>query len=169
MMTLSVYNILLFLAITWITNSALNLLYVLKKYSPFVASIDRPFDLGVYLFDKKRVLGNSTTILGLIVAVLLGQLFFLTGIYAAVVALLTPIFVFFGHALGSFIKRRMNKNDVFVPFIDHGDYVIVSGAILFLIGHVSLLLAFVCLLITYVMHPVMVRFAYTLGLKEHPF
>ncbi len=169
MMNLSIYNILIFLSITWITNGSLNLLYVLKKHVPFVRNTDRPLDLGVCFIDKKRILGNSTTVLGLIVAVILSQVFLITGLYLPFVAIVTPVLVFFGHALGSFIKRRMGKNDVFVPFIDHGDYIIVSGTILYITGYVSITLAFVCLLITYIVHPIVVNISYKLGLKEKPF
>lgn len=166
MMTLSIGNILLFLSILWLTNGTLNLLYVLKKHVPFVKTIDRPIDLGKLFFDKKRILGNSTTILGLVVALLFSLLFSLINLYSPTVAFLTPLLVFLGHAIGSFIKRRLNKNDVFVPFVDHGDYVIMSGVVLFSLGQISGTLALVCLLITYIAHPFIVHVAYKWGLRE---
>ncbi len=152
--------------LTWGTNIAFNLLYVAKKYIKGFAKYDRPIDFGKYFFDGRRILGESTTFLGLVFALLISLLALKSNLFEKMIALMVPLLVYIGHALGSFIKRRMNKNS-FVPFIDHGDYMIMSGFVLVILGYVSFSLALVCLLLTYVLHPLAVLLAFKLGLKEH--
>lgn len=154
------------MGLTWGTNIALNLLYVLKRAFPVVVSWDRPIDGGIKFFDHRRFIGDSTTLLGLVVVVACMLLAFYSGLFNSVIAVITPLLVYLGHTLGSFIKRRMNKNDVFVPFVDHGDYVFLSGLVLCILGYVSASLAIVCLLITYILHPVAVVLAFKIGLRE---
>lgn len=166
MMNLSLINIILFMSLMWGTNISLNLLYVLKRFIPKTASWDRPIDGGVNFFDGRRLIGGSTTFLGLVVAGLCSLIAFYSGLFDSTVASLTPFLVYTGHTLGSFIKRRMNKNDSFVPFIDHGDYVFLSGAVLFMCGYISFSLALTCLLLTYILHPLAVLIAFRLGLRE---
>ena len=165
MMNLSVVNVILFMGLTWGTNIALNLLYVLKRAVPEIVKLDRPIDGKINFFDGKRFIGDSTTVFGLVVAALCSLIAFQTGLFDSVVAVVTPFLVYIGHTLGSFIKRRINKNS-FVPFVDHGDYVLFSGIFLVIFGYVSLNLALVCLLATYILHPIAVMIAFRLKLRE---
>ena len=157
------------MGLTWGTNISLNLLYVLKRSIPRVAAWDRPIDGGMNFIDNNRLIGDSTTVLGLGVTILCSLVAFYSGLFSDTVAVLTPFLVYLGHTLGSFIKRRMKKNNSFVPFVDHGDYVFFSGLVLYVLGYISLTLALVCLLITYVLHPIAVRIAFLLGLREHSY
>ncbi len=165
-MNLSLYNVILFMAITWGTNISLNLLYVLKRYFPRFVSIDRPIDGKTIFFDNNRVIGDSATVLGLVVVLICTIAAFYSGLFNSTIALITPSLVYVGHTLGSFIKRRMGKNNSFVPFVDHGNYVLLSGLVLWIGGYMSFNLAFVCLLLTYVLHPFVVLLAFKMGLRE---
>ncbi len=147
------------MALTWGTNISLNLLYVLKRFVPETNMWDRPIDGGINFFDGKRMIGDSTTLLGFVVAALCSLIAFYGGLFDSTVSLLTPFLVYVGHLIGSFIKRRMNKNNVFVPFVDHGDYMFLSGLVLVIFGFISFKLAIVCLLLTYILHPVAVLVA----------
>lgn len=157
------------MALTWGTNISLNLLYVLKHSFPRIVDLDRPIDGGINFWDRRRFIGDSTTILGLVVALVCSLVAFYSGLFDNVVAILTPFLVYAGHMIGSFIKRRMNKNNTFVPFVDHGDYVLASGLVLCSLGYVSVSLALVCLLLTYILHPIAVLLAFKLGLRKENF
>lgn len=164
MMNLSVTSIILFFVLTWGTNIALNLLYVLKKFFPRVVAWDIPIDGYVVAWDQRRLVGDSTTVLGIVVALLCSVIFFYSNLFAPEIALLTPILVYTGHMLGSFIKRRADKD--FIPFVDHGDYVIFSGFVLVALGLVAPSVVLSTLLITYVLHPLATLLAFRIGLRE---
>jgi hypothetical protein len=155
------------MGLTWGANISLNLLYVLKRYFPRFVSLDRPIDGKLNFIDNKRLIGDSTTVLGIVVVILFSLVAFYSGLFNSTVAVVTPFLVYMGHALGSFIKRRLKKGEGFVPFVDHGDYVFFSGLILCLGGYISFNLALICLLLTYVLHPLAVVWAFKLGLREH--
>lgn len=169
MMNLSLNNLFLFLLITWGTNIGLNLLYVLKKAVPKLRAWDMLIDRGVLFFDGRRLLGDSTTTFGLIVVALCSFIAFYSSLFSHLIALCTPFLVYLGHMIGSFIKRRMNKQETFVPFIDHGDYILVSGSVLGFLGAVSWPLAITTLLVTYVLHPLATLCAFKLKLRKYYF
>ncbi len=155
------------MVLTWGTNVALNLLYVCKKYLPLVRRLDIPIDRGAHFFDRRRLIGDSTTVLGIVVALLCSYVAFWSSLYTTPVAIGGPLLVYGGHMMGSFIKRRVSeKQDTFVPFIDHGDYIILTGGVLCSAGEVSVSLWIVCLLLTYILHPIATRVAFSFGLRE---
>ena len=164
MMNLSVANVCAFFVLTWGTNIALNLLYVLKKFFPKVGKLDMPVDGGLLLWDKRRMVGDSTTVFGIVVVLLCGLVFFYSNFFVKEVALLAPILVYFGHLLGSFVKRRFDKE--FIPFVDHGDYVPFSGVVLSLLHLLAPRVALITLLITYLLHPLATLVAFRFGLRE---
>lgn len=152
----------------WGINTGLNLLGYLKKRSAFIAKLDYPIDFKKTIATNNRILGESTTWLGLPVVVVLGflsQLIFRNPQNG----IITGIVVFCGHAIGSFIKRRLKIPDgKFIPIIDHGDYVIL-GAIVFLSLHkVKVEVAILSILLTLIFQPLFCYIGYKLGLRDHP-
>lgn len=165
-MSLTTENFVFYMVITWGCNISLNYLYVLKKFFPFVLKYDHPLD-----FRKKlggyRVLGESTTWLGLLLSVFLSLFFYILLPWPW---FLVPFTVYFGHSLGSFIKRRLGKKDgSFLPLVDHGDYMVLTGIMLYLSGQVSIPLVVSTILVTYILHPLASFIAFKLGLKKYPY
>lgn len=166
-MNLSIYNFVLYVGIAWGTNILFNLLYVLKRYRPIYTSKDRAID-GNIIFFGNRLVGESTTVFGLIIAILasilMHYLFHTT--YLSVI----PLLVYLGHTFGSFIKRRFGIEDgKFMPLVDHGDYMITTGTILVAFGYISWELALAGLVFTYVFHPLACFIAFKLKLRQHPY
>lgn len=167
MMNLTIFNFLLYIFLTWGSNITLNFLYVLKKNIPFFYRLDKPIDFRFY-FNKNRLIGESTTFLGLATSLVLSFLIFTFSRDIGISFI--PILVYVGHTLGSFTKRRLGKNDgAFVPFLDHGDYMILSGLVLYLLGFISWQLALLGLLFTYIFHPLACLVAFNLKMREYPY
>lgn len=166
-MSLTFFHFALYIGVTWGTNITFNLLYVLKSLVPSLAPYDLPIDARKMLSDNHRLFGDSTTVPGLVVAVVLA-IFVSRTSYAMFSSV--PLLVYAGHLIGSFIKRRLGKPDgYFVPFIDHGDYMLVSGVVLVLQGTISLPLALAGLLFTYIAHPMATLLAFRLGIRKYPY
>lgn len=147
---------------------SLNLLGYAKHSYPELSRLDRAFDGGFRLPDGSRLLGDSTTWLGLVLVSMLGMLgeYIFTGHHFFLLALLT----FFGHALGSFAKRRFGvPHGAYVPFIDHVDYVLTIGLIFVLCGYLSVAAALVALVLTLVLTPFVTLSAFQLGLRARKF
>lgn len=161
-----IINIALFVAPAWIINSALNLLIPLQKASPLFKKLSVPVDMGKFI-GKNRILGDSTTILGIFTSILVGlliQIFF-----PFIPGVLIGIGMNLGHTIGSFIKRRLGvKSGGFVPIIDHGDGVIVTGAILYSLGYISIFVYIWGFISTLIFYPLICYIAYKLGLRERP-
>lgn len=160
-------NFILYFSLAWFSNICLNLLYVAKKYIPKIKKIDKPIDF-FYKYKKDRLLGDSTTVLGLIVCLLISSVLFILKLNS--LYFFIPISVYLGHTFGSFIKRRMHKKGgEFAPFIDHGDYVIFTGIVFVLFGKISFLFAVVSILLTYILHPIACLLAFNLKLRKFPY
>jgi uncharacterized protein YacL len=167
MIQLSVTNFLIYFTLVWMTNICLNFLYVIKRYIPKFKNFDRPLDGGLK-YKNDRLLGESTTVIGLIVSFLIS--FLLYFITLNFIWTIIPILVYVGHLLGSFIKRRVHKKDgEFMPFIDHGDYVIFTSIIFVLLDYISVLFAFLVIIVTYILHPIACFLAFKLKLREYPY
>ncbi len=152
----------------WGINIALNLWYLLKLNKPAILKYDAPLDLNKNFFDGQRVLGNSTTWIGLPVAVFAGVIIeiFLTNPLMGLVKGLT---VYFGHAIGSFIKRRMKvPRGQFVPIVDHGDSIIVTGIVLYLLGWQKFNIVVAGVVLTLIIQPILVYIGYRLKLRDNP-
>jgi len=154
-------EILWFLPWCWGVNMALNILgYITCRYS----IRDIPLDLGARIFDTHRLLGNSTTYAGLLVCVALGLMgeLALPGHHFFVLALL----VYGGHALGSFIKRRLTLPEgTYLPFIDHGDYVLIIIIVSLLTGFLSLPAAVLGYFITILLTPFVTWIGFSVGIR----
>ncbi len=167
MMNLTIYNFVLYIGIAWGTNILFNLLYVLKRYKPTYTSKDKAID-GNIVFLGNRLIGESTTVFGLIIAMLASIIiYFIFGVfYLAMI----PLLVYLGHTLGSFVKRRFGIEDgKFMPVVDHGDYMITTGVILLILGYISWQLAIAGLVFTYIFHPLACFIAYKLKLRQYPY
>lgn len=156
-------QILLFCAPCWIVNISLNLF----KFIPGVAKLDRPLDNKKIFFDQRPVLGKSTTIIGLVVAAAMGFIFgFFIGQFKG---LMVGLGVYFGHALGSFIKRRLNiASGDFLPFVDHGDYIFLTGMIFIFFGWIQPSIFLYSFVLTLLVHPFACYIGFKLGLREKP-
>jgi hypothetical protein len=152
----------------WFINGSLNFIYVAKQSWEVVQKWNIPLDHGKIWFDNRRILGNSTTWLGIPVALasgIIGGLVF--GDLA--IGVVQGVCVYSGHALGSFIKRRLGKNDgQFVPFVDHGDYVILSGLVVGLLGWRSWTTVLSALFLTFIFHPMATYIFFKLGWRKSP-
>jgi CDP-2,3-bis-(O-geranylgeranyl)-sn-glycerol synthase len=147
-----------------VINISLNLFYITKKKYG-VERWDTPFDFGLHL-GKNRILGQSTTWGGLVVSLGLGaliQLFFM-GIPGIVIG----IGCFFGHALGSFIKRRLSiPRGAYLPVVDHGDYIIVTGFLLLCMHWLSFETYLMSICIILLIHPLFCFIGYKRGFRDH--
>lgn len=160
-------DFLMYLFLAWGTNMSLNLLYVLKKYVPKTASFDYPIDGGLQ-YKGNRLVGESTTVWGLILCLAIS--FVVYFYFSSFKWLIIPLLVYCGHMLGSIIKRRMHKKGgEYVPFVDHGDYMILTGLVFMALGYVTPTFALASILITYLLHPIVCFLAFRLKLREHPY
>ena len=152
----------------WTINTGLNLLGFSKKQFKKLADIDYPVDFRISLPDGQRILGESTTWLGIPISLTIGLLS--QAIFNNPPAgIITAIAVYCGHALGSFIKRRFKFTDGrFMPLIDHGDYVILGAIIFSSSGMIKIEIALASIAITLIMQPLFCYLGYKLGLREYP-
>jgi len=161
-------KILYFLIPCWLINSALNILGYLKNRYSFLEKIDNPLDFNYKFIDNRRVLGKSTTIIGLGVALLIGITieFFLSTVFWGIIK---GLCIYLGHALGSFIKRRLNFMDSkFLPIVDHGDAIILTGLVFLALNQINIYIFLFSLGLTYVFYPLICYIAYKLGLRTDP-
>lgn len=167
MIEFNLINFLIYFGVAWGSNIALNFLYVAKKYIPKVNQIDHPIDFKL-TYRNNRLIGDSITVIGLIISILLGLLLYI--IQLNFIWSLIPIIVYFGGLIGSFIKRRFNKKQGdFLPLIDHGDYMIVLGIAFVLSGYISINFALLALGITYILHPIACLLAFKLNWRKNPY
>lgn len=167
MLQFDLNNFLIYFSLAWGTNIALNFLYVVKKYVPMASDYDYPADLNLS-YKKKRLLGDSTTILGLLLSLSISVFLYFHDKNAP--WFLIPILVYLGHAGGSFIKRRLNKRDgEFLVIIDHGDYMLITGGVFILFGYINLFFALTAVILTYILHPIFCFIAFKLKLRKNPF
>jgi len=166
MIELTPFNFLIYFSIAWGTNISLNLLYVINKYFPRILSFDKPVDGGLK-YRGDRLIGKSATVVSFFLCLFLSTIiyFIFDHIWAFI-----PILVFLGQVVGSFVKRRMHKKDgEFVLFVDHGDYMIITGSFFVIFGFISIKFALLALILTYILHPIACIIAFKLGMKEHPY
>lgn len=167
-MSLTLLHFVLYIGLTWGSNILLNLLYIVELVFPAFVPYNTPLDGGRVFYDNRRILGRSTTIPGLFLSLLASSFLYQTNLPNYLFTI--PILVFIGHLLGSFIKRRMGKVDgSFVPFIDHGDYMITVGLILSIAKVISVELGFAGLLFTYIAHPFVTLLSFRLGIRKYPY
>jgi CDP-2,3-bis-(O-geranylgeranyl)-sn-glycerol synthase len=159
-------DIFLYAWFPWLVNASFNLFYEIKRKYGFI-SYDFPFDLGLSFLDGRRILGESTTWGGLIVAISSGL--FLDVFFPGHYGLLKAILTFAGHALGSFIKRRMGlARGVYVPIIDHGDYMILIGVVFTSFNLIPISIVWGALFFTLCFQPLICFVCYKIGWRDNP-
>jgi hypothetical protein len=145
---------------------------VAKRYIPRLRNFDYPIDCRLN-YRKDRLIGNSTTFAGLALCLLISVYFYFFVFKFSnyqIAWSIVPLGVYFGHLLGSFIKRRLHKKDgEFVPVVDHGDYMILLGIIFVTLHYINILFAVLALLLTYFLHPLACRLAFRLKMREYPY
>lgn len=162
-------EIIAFAAPCWLVNLSLNSLYIAKVIFPGFSRYDQPLDGGKNFWDKKRILGNSTTIAGIFIALPAGLIISHLLERSLWEGFLSGALVYSGHALGSFIKRRANFSDgEYMPFVDHADYIIATGIVFGVTGLTGWNIIISSILLTYIVHPVITFLAHKLGLHEKP-
>lgn len=156
-------GILSFLPWCWLVNMSLNALGFVEEKSRWIRKHNAPLDFGVRLWGA-RLFGDSTTWLGVWLAIMIGAIAEIAfpGNYFFVSALC----VFFGDTAGSFIKRRLGiPRGVFLPFIDHGDYVLVAGSMLLFLGRISFTIFLTAYFITLMVTPFVTYLAHRAGVR----
>ena len=146
-----------------ITNLMLNIFYEIKRKCNLLW-LDYPLDLNLNL-GKNRLLGDSTTIGGFIVSIIcgLGLSFVPFFQYTLTLSLLS----YFGHALGSFIKRRLGiPRGNFLPIVDHGDYMILSSIYFVSLDVINYKYALLCTILVMIIQPVFAYLSWRLGIRE---
>jgi CDP-2,3-bis-(O-geranylgeranyl)-sn-glycerol synthase len=146
-------------------NISLNLFWETKrKYH--LEKYDVHFDFDKKFKSGKPIIGTSTTWGGLLVAVLLGLLIDVLFPHTFH-GLLISFCVFFGHALGSFIKRRLGiPRGQYLPIVDHGDYIILATLAFYLLHYINPIVMLISIVITLAVHPLVCLSAHKLGLRE---
>lgn len=163
----TINSFLMYFFIVWSSNILLNFLYVAKRYIPRTKKLDASIDFG-FKWKGYRLLGESTTVAGLILCLVASFILYI--FLSSFVFWSIPILVYLGHTLGSFIKRRMHKKDgEFVPFVDHGDYVIFTGVVFLLCREITFSFFISSVLLTYLLHPIACYIAFKLKLREYPY
>lgn len=163
---LTLNDFLLYFGIAWATNISLNLLGTAKMYKKWIKLNDQPLD-GRAMFAGYRLLGDTITVFGFGITMVISLAVFLAS--QNVVLSSIPLLVYIGGLVGSFIKRRLKiPEGQHMVVIDHGDYMIVTGLVLFSTGSASLQLVTYALLATYVLHPISTFAAYKLRLRVDP-
>ncbi len=158
-------NVLAIIVPCGLINIALNIFWEIKRKYNF-EKLDVHFDFDRTFKSGKKIIGTSTTWGGLVLCLLLGII--IEWLYPnSFHAVLLSVCVFFGHAIGSFIKRRLGlPRGKYLPVVDHGDYIILTTSVFYVLGYANLLTMLLSIGIILVIHPVVCISAYYLGLRE---
>ncbi|HNT30374.1 MAG TPA: CDP-archaeol synthase [bacterium] len=145
----------------WIINTALNLI----PLSTWLRKCDRPLDQGWIARDTHRLLGTSTTIAGGLIAVTLGAGL---GVVAhnTLRGLLLGLLVYGGHALNSWLKRRLHLQDgAYFPG-DHISSILLACLVFVSLSIITPYQALIALLLTACIHPLGCYAAYRLKIRK---
>ncbi|MDB5245405.1 MAG: hypothetical protein JWN90_510 [Parcubacteria group bacterium] len=151
----------------WTVNLSLNVLGFASYRIPALAAHDVPIDGGIHFFDGRRFLGDSTTWDGLMLVLLLGGLaaLFFPQHYFLTIA----VAVYAGHALGSFIKRRIGLDrGSYLPLVDHVDYLIVAGTVLYAFDAISAWSVLFWIFVTMIATPFITSAAFYVHARRSP-
>ncbi len=158
-------TILYFILVPMLINGGLNFLNIIHRH-PQYQKFDYPIDFYLKI-NKQRLIGDSSTILGLALALILGTFLGSIVYQDQPLGLTIGFAVFFGHSLGSFVKRRLNiKPGDFLPIVDHGDYIIISGIFLLFLNKINLITFLGGLIITLIVHPVFCLLGFWLKIRN---
>jgi CDP-2,3-bis-(O-geranylgeranyl)-sn-glycerol synthase len=153
----------------WIINISLNFIYPLRRDVPFFQKFNFPFDFGKSFYDGRRIFGESQGFLSIPVIIITPLILHLFIAQSLSLLFLKSFCVFVGDLLGSFIKRRLGlPRGTFLPGVDHGDYMIITGLVCYLAGVETLEVVISALIITYIFHPIVCYIGYRLNIKREP-
>ncbi len=159
---LIIIDALRFAILCGLVNMSQNFLGAFKKlYS--LERFDPPID-GSLRFFGERLVGKSATWGGLVVSLFVG---IILQIFYSPVGVIIGVGCSFGHIIGSFIKRRLHIRDGdYLPVVDHGNYVIFTGAILLCLGDISVPVYFLSIVIILLVNPLFCLSGYALGIRD---
>ena len=161
---MSLSEIIIFFLPAIITNLFFNTFYEVKRKLGWL-SYDYPLDFNLR-FLGNRLLGESTTLGGLVIAILSGLVLSLIPYFSNTMAL--ALLAYFGHALGSFIKRRMGfPRGKFMPIIDHGDYMILTSFFFIVKGIIDFKSALIGILIVLIFQPTIGYLAWKFNWRDN--
>ncbi len=149
--------------------------------APPVFGGGKPLDNYKRLSDGRRLLGNGKTVRGFAAGVLSGvvvaivlavigrEMIGLSFMRVLLVGVAAACGTMVGDSLGSFIKRRLGLTGS-VPIIDQLTFIVVAMLLAapFLPFLLTPSVVIFILILTYILHVVMNRVAYALGLKDVP-
>jgi CDP-diglyceride synthetase len=162
-------SILIFSVPCWITNISFQCIRAVKDRIPHhhwlrKSKIDS-FDF--IFFDSKPFIGSGLRITSLVPILILPFFFNLFLPISLIYYFSITSLVFLGDLIGSIIKRRLGyKKGEFAPFIDHGDYILLTGSVFVYEGYISLEIFILSLLLTYLLHPIVCMIGYKLQFKK---
>jgi CDP-2,3-bis-(O-geranylgeranyl)-sn-glycerol synthase len=158
-----VYYTIIFFAPSFIANLSFNVFYEIKRYFK-IQNWDRPLDCNI-MIRQKRVLGESTTIGGLGVAIIMGILLSTVPIFSDTI--IKSLLAYFGHAAGSFLKRRMGmERGEYAPIIDHGDYMIITSLFFIFSEQIDISVAIIGTAAVLIVQPIITWSAWKIGIRE---
>lgn len=162
-------HILSFALPCWITNISFQFIRAVKDRVPTHHKI-RNYNIDKFdftFFDKKPFIGGGIRITSIVPVIILPLFFNLYISISYSYYLLLTSSVFAGDLLGSFIKRRFNyRKGEFMPFIDHGDYILFTGIIFIHLKFISLQVFLGTLFLTYILHPLICFIGYKMHIKN---
>jgi len=157
-------EVLLFLMPLWFINTLLNIFH----FIPILKKIDKPLDFDSKFIDHNRILGDSTTLIGLPVALSGGLAASLIINKTLIYGIILGASCYLGHACGSFIKRRLNIPDgKYLPFVDHLNYVYFCGTLLLILDYIKPTIFLYALLLNSIAHPILCFLGYKVGLRKN--
>jgi CDP-2,3-bis-(O-geranylgeranyl)-sn-glycerol synthase len=161
------YQFLSFFMWCSVVNMSYNFLWYLVQNVSWIKHYERPLDLRCVFFDGKPLLGDSTTMGGFLWTGALGLVgeYLCPGLHFFVLAWC----VFFGHALGSFIKRRLGlARGSFLPVVDHGDSIVLAGVVAYFYEWIPTTVAVWAVLLTYALTPLITFIGFRLHVRPVP-
>ncbi len=171
-MTSFILHVLIFAVPCWITNMSFQFIRAVKNAVPKDHHLRKiKIDSFDFTFlDGKPFIGSGLRLTSF-VPILLLPFFFNYWLPISIVYYVSlTALVFLGDLLGSIIKRRLGyRKGQFAPLIDHGDYILVTGAVFIFSGHISIMIFAYALGITYLLHPLACLIGYKLKIKNEPF
>jgi len=168
---LSLIDILIFVLPCWVTNMSFQFIRAFKDTIPREHWLHRvPLDRFDFIFfDKKPFIGSGLRISSLVSITTLPFFFNYFLPQGLLYYFQITLLVFLGDLLGSIIKRRLDyPKGAFLPFIDHGDYILLTGAFFVFQEKISFSIFLASLALTYVLHPIVCVIGYKMRIKKQP-
>ncbi|MBD3362293.1 CDP-archaeol synthase [Candidatus Dojkabacteria bacterium] len=151
----------------WLTNAGFNIWsFIRKKYN----LPDYSLDLNKKFFDQKRIFGDSKTMMGIPLSLILGCLSGLL-IQKLNLGFILGISTYIGSTISGFFKRRIGlKRGASFPVLDQSDYLIAAYSILNILNinyfdNQTYIYAFFT---TLIVHSLTNIITYKMGIRKYP-